>query len=96
MLTHDEDKYKNWQYWFHGATGWALVGVYPTRKEAQAVAGQPQGESELEPGTYVLARWDEKGRWMRVRCTSTRITEAITEIFTGLGCETRVEEVAAA
>ena len=91
VLTHDEDK--DWQYWFHGATGWTLVGIYPTRKEAQAAAGQPQSESELEPGTYVMARWDEKSRWMRVRSSSDRITENLCDIFKSLGCETRVDSV---
>ena len=91
VLTHEGDEC--WQYWFHGATGWQLVGVYPTRKEAQAAAGQPQPEDELEPGTYVMARWDENGRWMRVRSSSERITENLCDIFKSLGCETCVDSV---
>ena len=91
VLTHEGDK--SWQYWFHGAHGWTLVGVYPTRKEAQAAAGQPQDDDALEPGTYVMARWDENGRWMRVRSSSDRITENLCDIFKSLGCETRVEDV---
>lgn len=93
VLTHDEDK--TWQYWFHGAHGWALVGVYPSRLDAQAAAGQEQikAEDDLEPGTYVMARWDANGRWMRVRSSSDRITENLSDIFKSLGCETRVEDV---
>lgn len=91
VLTHEGDK--SWQYWFHGAHGWTLVGVYPTRKEAQAAAGQPQSDDALEPGTYVMARWDENGRWMRVRSSSDRITENLCDIFKNLGCETRVDSV---
>ena len=91
VLTHEGDK--SWQYWFHGAHGWTLVGVYPTRKEAQAAAGQPQDDDALEPGTYVMARWDENGRWMRVRSSSDRITENLCDIFKNLGCETRVDSV---
>ena len=91
VLTHEGDK--SWQYWFHGAHGWTLVGVSPTRKEAQAAAGQPQNDDALEPGTYVMARWDENGRWMRVRSSSDRITENLCDIFKNLGCETRVDSV---
>ena len=92
VLTHAEDT--SWQYWFHApAGGWQLVGVYPTRKEAQEAAGQPQTGEELEPGTYVMARWDENGRWMRVRSSSDRITENLCDIFKNLGCETRVDSV---
>ena len=91
VLTHEGDK--SWQYWFHGEHGWTLVGVYPTRKEAQAAAGQPQDDDALEPGTYVMARWDENGRWMRVRSSSDRITENLCDIFKSLGCETRVDSV---
>lgn len=91
VLTHEGDNC--WQYWFHGAHGWTLVGVYPTRKEAQAAAGQPQDDDALEPGTYVMARWDENGRWMRVRSSSDRITENLCDIFKNLGCETRVDSV---
>ncbi len=95
VLSHADDR--SWQYWFHAPDGggWSLVSVHTSRKAAQDAA-KPMESHEVEPGTYVLARWDEKGRWMRVRCTSTRITEAIADIFTGLGCETRVEEVSAA
>ena len=91
VLTHEGDK--SWQYWFHGEHGWTLVGVYPTRKEAQAAAGQPQDDDALEPGTYVMARWDDNGRWMRVRSSSDRITENLCDIFKSLGCETRVDSV---
>jgi hypothetical protein len=91
VLTHDGED--GWQYWAKGPDGgWELIGVHPTREEAQGAARLPQPSPLGEPGTYFVAHKPE-GRSIRVHCTTPEAVDTLTAIFQKMGYETAVEEV---
>lgn len=99
--THLEDKH--WQHWWRdGNEGWKLQGSYTTLASAQEAAEAftpmrkpPLAPRPASPGLYVRATWprQERPRGIRVKCSTPRTAEVLTDIFTRLGYETKQEKV---
>lgn len=95
-LTHDEDR--KWQYWYQDPKkGWTIVSIHTSRKKAfeAALESLPdEPEVATDEGVYVLARFNEKSRWMRTRIQSSDGLEKIKTMYSRLGCEDiKVEKV---
>lgn len=100
--THHEDKH--WQHWWRdGDEGWKLQGSYTTLRSAQEAAAAsvpirqlpPPLPANLSAGLYVRATWprQDRPRGIRVKCSTPRTAEVLTDIFTRLGYETKQENV---
>ncbi len=93
--THEHDPV--WQYWYDTPEGgWKPISIHKTREEALDAAG-PYTAPPMGPqaGTYVLARFG-RGRWLRVKIESKNGVDMISEAFSKLGAETKLEHIDAA
>lgn len=93
VCTHAHDP--AWMYLYQAPEGgWRLVSVHTSRAAAQKAASANTDTDPEAPvaGTYVMGRLDG-GRWMRVQVLSKAGEAMLTEIFSRLGCQTKLEHV---
>lgn len=103
VITHMRDP--SWQYWRRDVEGWAMIGHYRTRREAQVTAEGPRlprpgaKPRQLPPGWHVIATWAEEPYAaperapMRVPTRSEAIAKDIADVFGRLGCTTEIDLV---
>lgn len=98
VCTHEHDSM--WQYWKRESEGgWRPVGAYETiisaQKAAQATEdnAEPAQEQTTGPGTYVLARFKGRERWMRTRILTKDGVQKMIDIYDRMGCEVTLEQI---
>lgn len=91
VLAHKKDPV--WQCWWRNDSGvWIFESVHATLSEAQE-AVEDHAVPSPPAGTYVVAR-EGSGRPIRVRCVSKEGPALISKIFTLMGYDTKIENVA--